>query len=174
MKLIGISGKKKSGKDQVCSYLTTILQTKGKSCCRIGFADALKEEVAVLFKVDVQYIEKHKDNFRLILQGYGTDYRRDLFSENYWVDKLIRNVYKYRGANDYVIVPDVRFYNEAQCIKDLGGLLFRVVRTPEEIDSHASEIQLDSYENYDYVIDNFGTLEDLQQDCDYIVKEFKL
>ena len=75
------------------------------------------------------------------------------------------------------IITDVRFPNEAKAIKDRGGILIRVNRsgyisdlpknsTPLEHlargkELHISETSLDSYKDWDYVIDNNGTIIEL-------------
>lgn len=59
------------------------------------------------------------------------------------------------------IVTDTRFPNEADAIKREGGLLIRVNRETNNNDSHPSEIALDNYEDFDEIIDNNGSMEDL-------------
>lgn len=60
------------------------------------------------------------------------------------------------------LITDVRFPNEAKSIKSRQGFLIRVNRPSVETnDSHESEIALDNYEDFDLVIDNSGTIEDL-------------
>lgn len=65
------------------------------------------------------------------------------------------------------IITDLRFPNELQAIKDRGGLLIRINRSDENgmaIKSgyhHISETALDYYTDWDYVIENDGSIEDL-------------
>lgn len=59
------------------------------------------------------------------------------------------------------IVTDTRFPNEADAIRREGGLLIRVNRNAGFTDSHLSETALDNYENFDEIIDNNGSIEDL-------------
>ncbi len=59
------------------------------------------------------------------------------------------------------LVTDVRFFNEAQAIKDRGGILIRVDRDSDSKDSHVSENELDNYKDWDYVIDNNYSLAEL-------------
>lgn len=62
------------------------------------------------------------------------------------------------------IVTDVRFINEAKGIKKRGGLLIRVnreVKQNTKIANHPSETSLDDYKDWDYIIDNNGTLSNL-------------
>ena len=77
------------------------------------------------------------------------------------------------------IITDCRFPNEAQAVKQRGGIVIRVNRgktpVPEGalkamVDrSHPSETSLDNYE-FDHVIDNNGSIEELVEK----VKQLKL
>lgn len=67
------------------------------------------------------------------------------------------------------IITDVRFPNEIKAIKDNKGIIIKINRFPKGIlnqikvlnKEHISENSLDTYEEFDYTIDNNGTIEDL-------------
>ena len=80
------------------------------------------------------------------------------------------------------IITDVRFPNEVKAIKDRGGIVIRVNRFSEEQkiaslkfranrpnnaielalkEEHPSETALDDYDDFDYVVENDGSIEDL-------------
>ena len=63
---------------------------------------------------------------------------------------------------DYCVITDVRFDNEAQRIKDLGGQVWKVIREGSGAGDHVSEQELEG-ELIDLVIDNNGTLDDLEE-----------
>lgn len=171
MKIIGISGKKQSGKDTVCDIL--IRQLAPARCIRIAFADALKLEVAQACKVTVPYINEHKQNFRLILQGWGTEYRRQLYGEQYWTMMYLKKILSLGDAYDYVITPDVRFKNEYECIHEIGYPVIRVCRMSDgELDTHASENDLDSM-SFAAIIDNNNSLSVLEQQVIKILPKIK-
>lgn len=157
--VIGISGKKQHGKDAVCDILSTqLLNTK-----QIAFADPVYVELARACGTTVEFIKSNKAIFRKGLQWWGTDFRRTLKGENYWIEKWARNLIEL-AEPCCVISPDVRFENEAKVVKHVGGLLIRVNRTNFiSSDQHPSEISLDSYTDFDLVIQNSGTLKDLEQ-----------
>src|SRR4051812_39925606 len=112
MNLIGISGKKQSGKDTVagmiCNYLAPL------KCARVGFADALKEEICEMYKIVPGFLSDNKKHFRLIMQGHGTDYRRELFGQDYWILKLEKKLTELHDDIHTVVIPDVRFKIEAE------------------------------------------------------------
>lgn len=70
------------------------------------------------------------------------------------------------------IITDVRFPNEVQAIQDRGGIVIRVNRTAGSVlinndthsvtdHQHPSETALDYCNDFDYVIENDGSIEDL-------------
>lgn len=162
--IIAISGHKQSGKDTVCDILKSLIKPPAR-CYRIGFADKLKEEVAANLGISVAYLESHKPNFRLILQGYGSDYKRDLISKDYWVIKLVEKLRDLPETkhNSYVIVPDVRFLNEANTLRNLSAIFIRVKRdiSDEQYDAHISENELNLISSH-IIINNNSTLEELK------------
>ena len=112
------------------------------SIVRVAFADKLKEEVAEATGCCVQYIEHNKKHFRLILQGWGTDFRRQLTSPLYWVEALETKL-RALPEDSIVFVTDVRFHNEADMIRRLGGKIIRIVRiNHNEQSNHTSETEL--------------------------------
>lgn len=120
---------------------------------------------------------------RLILQLLGTEAGRQILHPNIWVNAVMSE-YKGKyvgGADPYQddpdveyppievfetdfpnwVITDVRFPNEAQAIKDKGGILIRLNRGLGDTGNHASETALDNYDGFDVVIANNGTIDDL-------------
>lgn len=103
-----------------------------------------------------------------LFQGHGTELRRH-DDPDYWIRKLCNNWYD----NDSLVITDVRFKNEARFCKHFG----KVVRIDRKIDhpdygTHISESELDTYEDWDYVLDNNGTLEDLENNTKKMMDYF--
>lgn len=100
---------------------------------------------------------------RKILQYFGTEIVRTGFTEflqdsnNFWVDKVKEHLHE---DGSYVIT-DVRFKNEVEFIKDNGGVVILIKRPGfEPSNVHSSE---NGIEDYDIVIDNDGTIDDLKK-----------
>lgn len=126
------------------------------------------------------------DNFtpRLALQLIGTEIMRDHFNSDIWISSLEYRLRK--SSNDIIVISDARFQNELNLIKSMGGKVLTVVRDelPEWHDIavkankgsvparhtmntryksvHASEWSWVGFE-FDHVIDNTGSLEDLEK-----------
>lgn len=122
---------------------------------------------------------------REVLQRVGTEAMRDQIHPNIWVNALFSD-YKaipHNQMDDFPtmnvypqwIITDVRFPNEAQAIKDRGGIMIRVVRVPDQkaADFHTSETALDDY-NFDEVIYNTGTIEDLKEKVRQVLTKHNL
>lgn len=126
------------------------------------------------------------DNFtpRLALQLIGTEIMRDHFNSDIWISSLEYRLRK--SSNDIIVISDARFQNELNLIKSMGGKVLTVVRDelPEWHDIavkanngsvparhtmntryksvHASEWSWVGFD-FDHVIDNTGSLEDLEK-----------
>jgi hypothetical protein len=153
--LIGISGKKQSGKDYVADLF---MKLNGPAGMKHAFATEVKKEVAAALGITVEQIYQNKALYRPILQWWGTEWRRNNFGDDYWIKKweaAYRTARKLSKA--LIIAPDVRFPNEYATIKAHDGLLIRVVPVNQpmtaEPDYHPSETSLDNY-MFDYTITN--------------------
>ena len=96
--------------------------------------------------------------FRKLLQLWGTEYRRRQ-DPDYWVKRLEAKLH----GLERVVIDDVRFPNEVEMIQRLGGKVIRIDRPGPAESTHASEIELDSFDGWDDVIVNDGTLRELEE-----------
>ena len=158
--IIGISGKMGSGKDTTAKFIQEILPTYNI----VHFADILKEVCSSLFGISKFYFYGDKNykvpnydfTVREIMQKVGTFVRQE-FGEDFWIKRLFQE-YK----NEYIIIADVRFLNEANKIKELGGQLLRIERDDVTQCNHISETELDDYDKFDAIIYNNGSIKDLE------------
>ena len=156
------------------------------------------EEALIAHRAYCKVYDGDLDNFvitankmtpRLMLQLLGTEAGRQIIHPNIWVNALFADYYegevlaKASGFNletdpSNWIITDVRFPNEAQVIKDRGGILIRIYRNNDLLDSsnptHASEVALDNWKEWDYVIDNNDSIEQLIEKTKEILKTEKL
>lgn len=125
---------------------------------------------------------------RLALQRFGTEFGRHCYKD-IWVDYGIRiakkittgrglryskskGVYVYDMAPSPVsgvVFPDCRFKNEIRLIKEADGVLIRIKRFGAGLEgdyaAHPSEAEQMSIPDseFDFIIENDGTLDDLRQ-----------
>lgn len=78
---------------------------------------------------------------RQAMQWLGTEWGRDLMAPTFWVDTWRDQAMRHSR----VVVDDVRFPNEVEAIRSMGGTLIRVVR-PALVagDTHISENHITS------------------------------
>ena len=173
--LIGFAGKKRSGKDTAAGFLSEALPAE--HIVRLSFALPLKRWVADMFHISLETLEQQKARYRKALQFLG-EFARELWGDDYWIRKLNIELNKC-GEGDVVIITDVRYKNEAEYIRALGGVVVRINRVTSRIDhpdygtgtdKHASETALDYYEHYFKTI-NALSLQDLKQQIETLAHE---
>lgn len=165
IQVIGISGYARSGKDTVAEKLAEVGYVRG------SFADAIRDalyclnptvgEEPVKAKVDRLGWETAKaiPEVRELLQRLGTEVGREMFGDNIWIDYLFDSL----PDGSKVVIPDVRYPNEADAITDLGGAVWRIEREGvKAINGHISDSAMDGYP-FDIVAYNNGTIEELYQ-----------
>jgi len=166
-KLIGLTGRARSGKDTVGKYLMM-----HHNFHRMAFADPLKDAMAAIFGVAVEefHCEKLKDEIephwgitrRFMLQ-HGADALRAKFGQRLFVERWVRGFLQVADT-EHVVVTDVRFEAEAEAIRSLGGVIINVHRDAAGLDGRAAE-HLSEQALADHLIDriviNNGSKEDL-------------
>lgn len=172
--VIALTGFSRVGKDSIAQEF---VDNNGFE--RHGFADALKEMLynfnPVLSTSDAieagfvndrivhvqDYIDtygwENSKNFSCIREGLqilGSEAGRDVLGENIWVDTLFK-----RPTGARIIIPDCRYLNEAQAVRERGGIVIRVNRNGvNPVNSHASDkIDFDA----DYEVNNNGTVKEV-------------
>ena len=225
IKIFGFSGKIGVGKNYVGEQIFgKALYDKGYNIHILALADQTKYELGSRFSlIKEKFINKMDEIFnelfvnksattRKKLQYYGTDYCRNggnwkikegftMFNEpSVWIKGLylqIKNILSrsYDTSKDVFIISDIRFMNEADFIKSLGGKVIRInapIRTYnkmleeclknytaetdvnnfiKKIKSHESETNLDNYV-FDYTVNN--DFNDVKKDVDDILKSLTL
>lgn len=194
MKIIALSGKKRAGKDSVYEavvkyYEDTRLMneidpvTGVPKIGRVGFADALKHEVSEITGFRAEFIEEHKQRFRSLLQVWGTEFRRHFCGNDYWINKMAEILEKSKDHFDLIFITDLRFKNEAEFVKGNGGYVVKVERRQvsykdlselEGPDDHVSENDMNDYSNFDYVLNNDKTQEELAKAVEEMILTLKI
>ena len=98
MRLVGISGLARSGKDSIYLKCEPILKNMGYSVKRVAFADCLKSECDELLSKYTgisAFTEntEEKEIIRPLLVTYGTHIRRKLNKNWYKIRRIIKHFY---------------------------------------------------------------------------------
>jgi len=129
--IIGFSGKIGSGKDYVAKHIfLPILQEKiGANPLFLSFADPLKQECALRYGCSYEKLYKDKDVFtRTKLQEVGSKIRN-----KYGTSVFVRamemaiKLHHERSNINFFIIPDVRFPEEMNFIRENNGKVYRVI-----------------------------------------------
>ena len=172
VEILGFSGKLGSGKNFIAEKVMMKMMEPVPTVI-ISFADQIKVNVIVQHNADRHKCFVDKDEHtRKLMQRVGTEEGRNVYGQDIWLKYTLEwmLVHASRGIKR-IIIPDVRFHNEFDFIKNLGGKLIRInapkrnalalereaakgTGTAADIASHQSEIELDSGRTFDYVIDN--------------------
>lgn len=109
---------------------------------------------------------------RRLLQTIGTEWGRDQIYSHLWVDVTVARIEHLRNKGHKVVVDDMRFLNEIEAIRSLGGRTLKLTRpsASSTTTSHPSEGALDGLDVFDYWLLNKGSLEDLKNMTRSIVK----
>lgn len=165
-RVIGLTGQKGHGK----TLLATAILSLDSDFKTVAFADRLKQATCSIFNLSDkflhhpefkerpfgvpiildEYIEQMEKELGLsivprgktahspreLLQQFGTEYVRSVDSD-YWVKSTMQSVRD--NARD-VVLSDVRFANEADAIRNAGGVVVQIVRDGRKDPiTHASE-----------------------------------
>lgn len=151
----------------------------------LTFCNELKRE-GVTIHIEADFVTEGWNlhlTGREFLQYYGTEAHREVFDYDFWVDAVLPlgpddwtmpnwqyNFYTLpeNEPADICVVTDVRFENEAQRIRDLGGRNWRIDRDVPDVEAHASEAGF-GLELIDLVVSNEGTIDDLRETIDFIM-----
>lgn len=159
-KIILISGKARHGKDSAANIMKKKLENQGNKVLTAHYGDLVKYTCKTFFDWNGEKDEKG----RTLLQEVGTDKVRTKYP-NFWVN-FIRGILSiFETEWDYVLIPDTRFPNEIELMKnsfdDVTDVC--VIRTnfisplSDEQRNHKSEIALD-----EHIFDYYLIAEDLE------------
>lgn len=172
IEIIGLLGHQGVGKNYISEKILPTILSK-KNYVVLAFADHFKIDCISKHNVDYNKVFGEKDfETRRLLQLCGTEEGRNKYGFDIWV-KTMHNwvkVLSSRGVERFII-SDVRFENEIEWIKSLGGIIIKIEATErykqrlinetngdeekmKEIMNHYSEINIDIIKNYDILIHN--------------------
>ncbi|MFZ4411454.1 MAG: hypothetical protein ACOYOV_00125 [Bacteroidales bacterium] len=189
--LVVISGKARAGKDSVFNILAKCGGFKRiafadplKNMCSTVFNIPIEffyddDKKDTPFDIPVSYIDFHSAlqfavgadlplqdiefvSPRDLLQKVGTDIVRKHVADDFWIKLLVKEL---QNTDGNIAITDARFQNERDALKAIGGILM-LVKKPNTGggDSHITENDIGDESAYALVINNNGTLAQLDHD----------
>ena len=176
LKLIGVHGKARSGKDTIANHLVD-----EHGFVRTAFADPLKAASAVLFGWPVEMafsdeIKGYKSPLwditgRTAFQRLG-DAMKIGFGTDFWIKRWACEYARLKDKHS-IVVADVRTNAEADMIRGLGGVILHLERRGAGLSGlegmHSSEAGITFNRSTDLRIENNGTLSELEDEINRIV-----
>lgn len=191
--IIGLTGKKQSGKDTIADYLVNRFKFT-----KIAFADPIKDICKTMFSFTYDQLygnaketldETYKILPRDAMKFVGMEFRENMHKlipdvrDNIWISIMLNKIQKLRQKDPFcnIVITDIRFPNEYQMLVSHFVdpiVLWKVTRdnTMANDDHHFSESFVDdfvvnkTFENDD-TIDNLyqnvcSVMMDLLEDCE--------
>ena len=193
---IAITGKANSGKNTVSKILFEELSKKYPDNFQkvkyIAFADPIKKIIEIMFPnlpkkylygsskfraeiISGAFKEGQPLTVRQLLMDLGSKTGRR-YNENIWIEAFDYAFKKAANDNKNVIVTDVRFRNEFDYLKQLKFTQIKLLRDCYLKINDISETNQDAIKDseFDFILYNNGTLEDLRKEVSNIVAQLKV
>ena len=168
-KIIIFSGKQYAGKDTAAK----IMLDEMPDFRRCAMGDIIKLTYGTQKNLTYEEIEKNKSNYRADLIILGNWGRAQ--SPDYWLQKIVEQ-------DGNIIVTDVRIPHEYEVFKKAGAITIRVEATREIRASRGeligeediTEVGLDNIKDWDFIIDNNSSYENLKLQVNRIISRIKI
>ena len=175
MRIYVIAGKARHGKDTIALYIKEFYEKEGLKVINLAYGSYIKEYAKKISNWDGN--EETKP--RKLLQELGTDIIRNKIDKDLFVRRLCEDIRVYDYYFDVATISDARFPNEMEWPKkNFDNVInIRIIRDgydsvlSEKEQKHLTEVALDEYNSYDYVIHNDGTLDDLKEKVSDVVRK---
>lgn len=152
MKIIGITGRARSGKDTLAGYLV-----ENHGFAKITLAGPIRRFVGELTGLSEAELTDGplKEaplawlggvSPRRMMQTLGTEWGRNMIADELWLLVAQRQIeLAKRNGMAGVVISDVRFDNEAEFVRALGGRIVGLLRDGSgAVEAHVSEAGVDS------------------------------
>lgn len=155
--IIGFSGYVGSGKTSLAEYY---IQNHGFK--RLSFADKIREIMVVLgVPMEVLRDPELKErphpalcgrSPREAMETIGTKWGREMMHDQFWVQQFLLA----SNGKSLIVVDDVRFQNEVDTIKAMGGHTYRL-RVPGRQPRVGTDFAVDKLEGVEDLTNDIGT-----------------
>lgn len=178
MIIVAFGHKSRVGKNTAAKFFVEICEKQEKTVMVISFASLLKQICYMLLHTyglqNEQFYEDNPEEKNITLKELnmtpiqiwvhvGTTLVRNQLHNDVW----IRNALRVRHS-DFLIITDLRFPNEAEAVKIKNGFLIKINRKNAPILDTVADKALDNFQDWDFVIENNGSLDTLTGDLEYV------
>lgn len=161
-KIFIVSGKARSGKNEISKIIEKYYSNK--KSITISFGHYIKDYAKRVSDWDGSEETKPRE----LLQHLGIELIKNKINNKLFINRILEDIEIFSYFYDIIVVNDARLIDEIETLKEKypDSISIRVVRNNYDnkltLDqkNHLTEIGLDGYANFDYVIDNDKKLEE--------------
>jgi hypothetical protein len=184
MKILALGHRAQTGKDTLSGFMATEIRLTNKkvNVQVAGFADELKDFCYKMYSwaglKRKEHYETHPEDKKLTLPAIGKTVRQlwiDVgnhmrqYDGDIWVRGLLT-----RPQVDILIVKDLRFPNEFEMVKKLGGHCVKVIREAVPVLTDDADTALADCTEWDLIVDNDGDKKELHRKAGMLIDTFNL
>lgn len=165
--LIGLTGPAGAGKDTVAGILRTHY-----GYTQLSFAATIKN---MLRLIEAEEPSKVEDKEKLVA-GFNFTYRKAMQTLGDWGRELDPDIWikltMWRVCPNKTVISDVRFNNEAEAIRRVGGRVVHIVGRKRDLGENANHISEAGVicSSRDLCLVNTGSLEQLKSEIEKILQ----
>ena len=157
-----ISGKARSGKNEISKIIEKYYSNK--KVITISFGHYIKDYAKRISDWDGSEETKPRE----LLQQLGIELIKNKIDSKLFINRILQDIEVFSYFYDIIVVNDARLIDEIEILKENfpNSISIRVIRNNHDnkltIDqkNHLTEIGLDNYNRFDYIIDNDEKLEE--------------
>lgn len=166
-KIIVLSGKARAGKDTTASYIKKYYENIDKKVINLQYSFYIKEYAKRI--TDWDGSDENKP--RQLLIDLGTNLIRNKIDKYLFINRMIEDIKVLSYFFDVITISDARLVEELEIPKkNFDNIKIVSIIRPDfdngltsEQKKTLTETGLDNYNNYDYILNNDSSLEDLEK-----------
>ena len=178
-RLIGLAGRAGSGKSTIARLLC-----EQHAFVEIALADPIKRALAAMLDLPRAYLDDpatketpiawlRNTTPRRLIQTLGTGWGRQIIADDLWLILAQRRIGRLTAQAERqhiagIVISDLRFANEADLVRALGGTVWHIVRPAPPVEAHSSEAGITAQPG-DRTCDNTGDIDQLETTLDHLL-----